>query len=236
VRASSTGFINFIKMKKIIIILCMVISIRSINAQEITPNSVITSELLQGGKLKNAILDYIKANTVKLNTLSLEGKRVNFDFENLRLLKSDNIWTNVVSSYELTNDPSRYTSEQREGEILTLGFVMENGKVLNHFISQTINTKSEKNIKLFDRDFNQLYKVNIDEFNKNVSIETANVLNNRAATGCGQATMNCISHHYTSNGWWSVGLWIATGFYPGVGVAVAAACGATCCLNIGCPS
>jgi hypothetical protein len=40
----------------------------------------------------------------------------------------------------------------------------------------------------------------------------------------GQATMNCIEHAYTKNGWISVWAWVQTAYIPITGVAIAGAC------------
>jgi hypothetical protein len=203
------------------------------NAQEINPTSKISSEVLQEGPLKQALLTFITDNGSKLNNLTLNGTKINFDFNNLSILKSDGIFTNVVTSNEMKESSDNSSGDNLYDGKLTLGFITDNGKVMTYSITQTINNGKEKILKYFNEDVNLIYTVNIDESNEEVSVVKNDLLTNERV--CGTQTMNCITHHYSRRGWWSVGLWIATGFYPGVGVAVAAACGATCCLNIACP-
>jgi hypothetical protein len=218
-------------MKTLLIILVFFSCIA--NAQEILPTSKISSEKLQDGPLKQAVLTFIAANESKLTNLTLNGTKIIFDFNNLRLLKSDDIFTNVITSNEVNESSENSTADNLYDGNLTLGFITDNGKVMTYSITQTINNGKEKILKYFNEDVNLVYTVNIDESNEEVSVLKNDLITN--ARVCGTQTMNCIAHHYSRRGWWSVGLWIATGFYPGVGVAVAAACGATCCLNIACP-
>lgn len=161
-----------------------------------------------------------------------KGRKVLFNFNELKILKSDGKFINVVTCNIL--QPVLQVSSANYNGKITLGFIIENNSVVTYSITLATYNSSEKSLKYFDEDFNLLYSVNIDEVNKQVSIESSGLVNSKAP-GCGQSTMNCINHHYSQNGWWSVGLWIATAFYPGVGVAVAAGCGLSCCLKIGCP-
>lgn len=56
---------------------------------------------------------------------------------------------------------------------------------------------------------------------KKLSLEQMEVVNGR---GSGQKTMDCIADLYSKHGWYSLGLWIATGFVPELAVSAATAC------------
>ena len=48
---------------------------------------------------------------------------------------------------------------------------------------------------------------------------------------CGELVAACLDHAYTERGWFSVGLWVVTGFYPAFGIGAALGCAAAECLE-----
>lgn len=218
-------------MKKIFLLFLLSFSIATINAQIINPNSEITYETLSDGEEKTAILNYINNHEDLFRNLMDGENNVLFDFNNLKMLNVDGIWTKHVICYEIVNNESVYRNLGNHSELRTLVFNFDEKNLVSHFISKTSFNNTDKNLKMYDGNFNLLFTVNILENDEVEVMATENLLSRGS---CSQKTLDCINHHYQKRGWFSVGLTVLSAFYPGVTVAVAASCGVTCCLNIGC--
>lgn len=203
--------------------------------QSITPTSRLTSEVLNDVSQQVAINNYVSSHQSMLNNLTFENRIINFNFQDLKVLKTDDVLTSVVSCTEMTNTSSLNAADQQPMNGFSLSFIFENGLVKTHMFSRVNTTDGKKDLEIFNNEFNSLYTLKYDTLSESISMMESPTGVQSRNSGCGQATLNCISHHYTKDGWYSIGLWIGTLVQPSVGIVVAAACGATCCLNIGCP-
>ncbi|MDB5013260.1 MAG: hypothetical protein JWQ25_1462 [Daejeonella sp.] len=216
-----------IKMKKTFLCICGLFMLFASKSQTIVPNSVISYETVIDISTQRLINDFVSNNQTKIRLLNLNGSNLNFDFTDIKVLKIDSAVSTVFSVPE--------TNHFSDSNQILFCFNIDNNRILSATISVSTNNDKEKFVEYYDIDLNSLYKIDFDTKLGVANLVVRDNNTNRADPGCGQSTVNCIQYHYTSNGWSSFALWCLTCINGGVGVAVAVACGATCCLHIGCP-
>lgn len=98
-------------------------------------------------------------------------------------------------------------------------------------IPNLVKLVGRKSVEYYDLDNEQNTIILLTESGfKTTEIPFSNNNTAQKASGCGQATQDCVTDAYTNHGWVSVWATVQSAFIPATAVAIAAACAATNCL------
>jgi hypothetical protein len=109
-----------------------------------------------------------------------------------------------------------------------VAFIQEEGEYLVYSIIQKIfHGDNVHEINYFNSKFQPILSVNVnmDKLESTVTYINEDHFSYKLTKATyGDDVIDCITAHYSKKGWLSVGLFVATAFYPGVAVSVTAAC------------
>jgi hypothetical protein len=198
---------------------------------------------------ENEMISYgsekIVLNTNNLIVSELKGSRYSQQLKDIYSNEKNIIETNIklmnvgiLLSTEDFNFDIVYRSKNKESRteaftILSrthpnLAFVVfeTDGHLANSMLIRTENSDLGMNAEYIN--YSELTLLNIRQKNGNIEFNSQaygnQIPRNSKVSGCGQATMDCITDAYSNHGWNSVFAWVSTAFVPYVAAGIAALC------------